>query len=147
MASVGSTGWPYLQHRGGDVGFLKVLGPARVGWIERNGNRQYISAGNIQAEDRVSLILVDYPSRRRLKLYGRAQHIVDADETLLNKLEVIAPAPSHDGAIVVDIVAFDWNCPKYITQRFTAEDVRAVTTPLHERIADLETRLAGQRRD
>lgn len=139
MASVGSNGWPYVQHRGGDTGFVKVLGPSQIGWVERNGNRQYVGTGNIVGDDRVALIMVDYPSRTRVKFYGHARHIAEPDADLLAKLD--ATDIRHDGAIVIDVASFAWNCPKYITPRFTIEEISEIVTPLHERIAELETQL------
>ncbi len=141
MASAGSTGWPYVQHRGGDIGFVKILGPTQIGWIERNGNRQYLGAGNIAGNDRVSLILVDYPQRTRLKIYGHATHVPDPAADLLERLD--ATDVRNDGVILIEVAAYDWNCPKYITQRFTADDIAAITEPLHTRIAQLAAQLAA----
>ncbi len=141
MASVGSTGWPYVQHRGGDNGFIKVLGPTTIGWVERNGNRQYVGTGNITADDRVALILVDYPTRTRLKIYGHARHVAEPDAELLAALD--ATDVRHDGVIVIEVAAYDWNCPKYITQRFTTEEIADIVGPLHNRIAELEAQLAS----
>jgi predicted pyridoxine 5'-phosphate oxidase superfamily flavin-nucleotide-binding protein len=140
MATTSSTGWPYVQHRGGDTGFVKVLSPTQVGWVERNGNRQYVGTGNIDGNGRVSMIFMDYPARTRLKIFGTASYVAEPDEALLEQLG--ASGMRNDGAIIVDIAAYDWNCPKYITQRFTADEVRAATAPLHERIAELEARIA-----
>ena len=139
IASTSSTGWPYVQHRGGDIGFVKILGPTTIGWVERNGNRQYVGTGNITADDRVALIAVDYPNRTRLKLYGHATYHPDPDLDTIERLG--ASDIRNDGAIIVDVIATDWNCPKYITQRFTADAIRAATNPLHERIAELEAQL------
>lgn len=139
IASSSSTGWPYVQHRGGDIGFVKVLGPTTIGWLERNGNRQYVGTGNITANDRVALIMVDYPNRTRLKLYGYATYHPDPAPGTIDLLD--GTGVRNDGAIVIDVIASDWNCPKYITQRFTANDVQAATEPLHERIAQLEAQL------
>jgi predicted pyridoxine 5'-phosphate oxidase superfamily flavin-nucleotide-binding protein len=140
MATTSSTGWPYVQHRGGDTGFVKVLSPNQLGWVERNGNRQYVGTGNIDGNGRVSMIFMDYPARTRLKIFGTANYVAEPDEALLEQLG--ASGMRNDGAIIVDIAAYDWNCPKYITQRFTADEVRAATAPLHERIAELEARIA-----
>jgi predicted pyridoxine 5'-phosphate oxidase superfamily flavin-nucleotide-binding protein len=140
MATTSSTGWPYVQHRGGDTGFVKVLSPTQVGWVERNGNRQYVGTGNIDGNGRVSMIFMDYPARTRLKIFGTASYVAEPDEALLEQLG--ASGMRNDGAIIVDIAAYDWNCPKYITQRFTADEVRAATAPLHERVAELEARIA-----
>lgn len=141
LATVNENGWPYVQHRGGDPGFVTVIDPTTIGWVERNGNRQYVGTGNITATERVALILVDYPNRTRLKIYGTATHHGDPSPELLQQLG--ATSIRHDGAVTVRIVATDWNCPKYITPRFTAEEVRAMTAPLRERIEALERQVAG----
>lgn len=141
LATVSENGWPYLQHRGGESGFVKVLGPTTIGWLERRGNRQYLGTGNITADDRVSLIFVDYPNRNRLKLFGHATYQHEPDPELVAALD--GEAVRSDGAITVEIAATAWNCPKYITPRYTAEQVRAVTDELQARINDLESRLAA----
>jgi predicted pyridoxine 5'-phosphate oxidase superfamily flavin-nucleotide-binding protein len=124
MASVTRDGWPYVQHRGGPKGFLRLLGSSRIGFADFRGNRQYMSAGNIADHGRVALILVDYPAQRRMKLIGRSQRIALADDpdTVLQ----LAPdgyAATPEAAILIDVVAFDWNCPQHITQRWTAEEI------------------------
>ncbi len=140
MATVGETGWPYVQHKGGDAGFVKVLGPTTIGWLERNGNTQYLGTGNLAANDRVSLILVDYPNRTRLKLFGRATYHVELDDELAVALD--AEGIRHDGALTIEVEATAWNCPKYLTPRFTQAEVQAAfdehTTELRARIAALE---------
>ncbi len=124
LASVSESGWPYVQHRGGDVGFVKILGERTVGWIERTGNRQYVSAGNIRADGRVAMIFVDYPNRSRLKVYGHATHVAEPSAGFL---EALRPDGFRvDGAVTVDVVATDWNCQKYITPRFTIAEIRRV---------------------
>ncbi len=139
LASVGGDGWPYVQHRGGEAGFVTVMDPTTIGWLERHGNRQYVGTGNITADGRVAMIFVDYPRRTRLKLYGRATYHPDPDPELIEALG--RPGWRIDGAVTVEVVAFAWNCPKQITPRFTAEEVRAAVEPLHERIAELERQL------
>ena len=124
LASVSETGWPYVQHRGGNVGFIKVLDDHTIGWSERHGNHQYLGAGNITADGRVAAILVDYPSRTRLKLFGRATYHSDPAPELLAVLG--AEDERVDGAVTVEVLATDWNCPKYITPRFTEDQIRAV---------------------
>lgn len=139
LASVSETGWPYVQHRGGDVGFVKVLDDNTIGWVERNGNRQYIGTGNITADGRVAAIFVDYPSRTRLKVYGRATHHRTPSPELLAALG--AADVRHDGAITIELLATDWNCPKYITPRYTENQVQGAVEQLHDRIAELEAQL------
>lgn len=141
LASVSETGWPYVQHRGGERGFIKVLDEHTIGWTERNGNRQYLGTGNITANGRVAAILVDYPTRTRLKLYGTATYHLDPSPELLAKLD--GEGSRNDGAIIVEVLATDWNCPKYITPRFTEDQIRQITRHLEDRIVELETELAA----
>lgn len=136
MATVNEDGWPYVQHRGGDAGFVKVLGPTTIGWLERNGNRQYLGTGNITADDRVAIILVDYPSRSRLKLLGRAVHHPDPSPELIERLG--GAGIRQDGAVTVEVEATNWNCPKYITPRYTEAQVAGLVEHLTGRIEDLE---------
>ncbi|WP_280461198.1 pyridoxamine 5'-phosphate oxidase family protein [Nocardia carnea] len=141
IASTGSNGWPYVQHRGGIPGFVKVTGPAQLTWAESTGNRQYITAGHLDHDDRVAIIAVDYPNRKRLKLLGHARFDPDPGPEVLERLEATGRL---EGILTVDVVAFDWNCPKFITPRFTVDEMRAATEPLRERIRQLETALAAQ---
>lgn len=143
MASVSETGWPYVQHRGGPPGFLRVVGPQMLAFPDFRGNRQYVSAGNLGGDPRVSLILVDYPARRRLKVLGRAR-IVEAEEDpgLLADLQPAGYRARTERAVVIDVLAFDWNCPQHITPRFSEAEMEAWIAPLRERIAELEARLA-----
>jgi predicted pyridoxine 5'-phosphate oxidase superfamily flavin-nucleotide-binding protein len=121
MASVTATGWPYIQHKGGPAGFLRHLGGNTLGFADREGNRQFISAGNIADDARVSLFLMDYPARRRLKLIGHARIIdADADPALARQF---AGAKGVGTITLIDVIGFDWNCPKYITQRFTLDQI------------------------
>lgn len=145
VATVGQTGWPYVQHRGGEEGFVTVMDDSTIGWVEQRGNRQYIGTGNITGDDRVALIMLDYPSRTRLKLYGHATYHPEPGPDLIATLS--GQTLRQDGAITVNVVSYDWNCPKYITPRFTADQVRAVTDPLQARIEELEAdhaRLLGR---
>ncbi|MFT6764042.1 MAG: putative pyridoxine 5'-phosphate oxidase superfamily flavin-nucleotide-binding protein [Candidatus Aldehydirespiratoraceae bacterium] len=142
IASVGETGWPYVQHRGGDAGFIKVLDDHTIGWVERSGNRQYVGTGNMNDNGRVALILVDYPSRSRIKIYGRATHHAEASSELLDALD--AHHLRNDGAITVEILSTAWNCPKYITPRYTEEQIAPTINELHARIAELETQLEAR---
>lgn len=141
MATVSEAGWPYLQHRGGDRGFVKIVGPSTIGWIEHRGNRQYIGTGNIVADQRVSLILVDYPNRTRLKIFGHARYHDQPSDDLLESLD--ATGSRNDGAITLEVLATDWNCPKYLTPRYTLDEIGQATTPLLQRIAELESQLSA----
>jgi predicted pyridoxine 5'-phosphate oxidase superfamily flavin-nucleotide-binding protein len=139
LASIGETGWPYVQHRGGPRGFVQVVDPNHLAWAERSGNRQFLSAGNTDHDDRVSLIAVDYPNRRRLKLLGHARFDASPSADQLTALQIDGRI---EGVMNIEVVAFDWNCPKYITPRYTEDEVRASVEPLHRRIAELERELA-----
>ncbi|HCI13080.1 MAG: pyridoxamine 5'-phosphate oxidase [Gallionellales bacterium GWA2_60_142] len=124
QGSAGETGWPYVQHRGGPAGFLKVLDAHTVGYADFAGNRQYISTGNLAGDNRVSLFLMDYPHQTRLKIFGRAQVIdEDSDSGLLARLDNPHYRARVERGIVIRIEGFDWNCPKYITPRYTEGEV------------------------
>lgn len=124
VASVGEGGWPYVQFRGGPKGFLKVLGPQRLGYADFRGNLQYISMGNVRDDNRVALILMDYPNRRRLKIMARTT-VIDAenDPTLVEELRSPEYKARIERVVIFDIEAYDWNCPQHITPRYTAEEI------------------------
>ncbi|WP_291729718.1 pyridoxamine 5'-phosphate oxidase family protein [Leisingera sp. F5] len=131
QASVSQTGWPYVQFRGGPTGFLKVLSPRTLGYADFRGNRQYISTGNLSGNDRLSMILMDYPNRRRLKLWGRARLIEGADNPeVLDQLHDQSYRARPERAVLITIEAFDWNCPSHIPRRLTIDET-------HEEIAVL----------
>ena len=141
MATATSDGWPYVQHRGGPVGFLKVVDPHTLAFADFTGNKQYISAGNVDGDDRVSLFLMDYPNRRRLKILGRARLVErDAAGFPADAIDAEYDAPV-ERAWLIDVAAFDWNCPKHITPRFTEADIAPSVDKLMARIRDLEARL------
>ena len=146
MASVSESGWPYVQHRGGPPGFLKLIDETTLAFPDFRGNRQYISLGNVAAENRVAMILMDYPRRRRLKLYGRmsARDLV-ADPDLAAKLALPDYRGVVERAFVLDLEAFDWNCPQHITPRFTETEIAAASAQLIARVADLEAENAALR--
>ena len=133
MATVGENGWPYIQHRGGPKGFLKVLDERTLGFADFRGNRQYISVGNLRVDDRVALILIDFVNRRRLKLWAHAR-VVDLNEQpgLIARLE----DPDYDAkverGIMLHIEAMDWNCPQHITPRFTEEEAVTLVSAFME---------------
>ncbi|MCA9321618.1 MAG: pyridoxamine 5'-phosphate oxidase family protein [Planctomycetes bacterium] len=137
MATVSETGWPYLQHRGGERGQLLVLDDATLAFADRPGNRQLLSVGNLQLDGRVALLLMDYPGRRRLKIMGRAEVRERSDPGLSSEFEWPADA---ERLIVIRVEAFDWNCPKYIEPRYTQAEVDDYVAPLRARIAELEGR-------
>ncbi|MGY2733938.1 pyridoxamine 5'-phosphate oxidase family protein [Sphingomonas sp. UYP23] len=139
MASVSESGWPYVQHRGGPAGFLKILDETTLAFADFRGNRQYISLGNVAANDRVALFLMDYPRRRRLKLYARIEaRDLAADPALARRLDL----PNYRGVperlFRLHLEAFDWNCPQHIAPRFTEAEIAAASAPLHARLAALE---------
>ena len=141
MATIGQDNWPYVQHRGGPKGFVRVLNASQLAFADYNGNRQLISAGNVKASQRVALFLMDYPARERLKIIGHAEVLTPSEAgELLNQL-VVPKGAVIERVFRVDVVGFDWNCPKYITPRFTADEVEQVTAPLKARIAELEAAL------
>jgi predicted pyridoxine 5'-phosphate oxidase superfamily flavin-nucleotide-binding protein len=148
MATVSETGWPYVQHRGGPRGFVRIVSPSRLAFADFRGNRQLVSAGNVSRDDRVSLIVMDYPNRRRLKLLGRLrfQAVEDADPALAAAVEVPGYRARVERIAVIDVEAFDWNCSQHITQRFTRADIEVTSKPLHARIEQLEAELAALRR-
>ena len=124
LSTVSESGWPYVQHRGGPAGFLKVLGPTQLAYADFRGNTQLISAGNVSIDDRCSLILMDYTKRRRLKILGH-MHVEDANDVSADVLQRVK-MPDYralvERVVVIDIAAFDWNCPQHITQRYTEQE-------------------------
>jgi hypothetical protein len=143
MASVGETGWPYVQHRGGPPGFVRVLDATSLGFADFRGNRQYVTVGNVGQEPRVALFFMDYPNRTRLKVFGRARLVGLEDEALLSRLESPHYRARVERGFVVTVEGFDWNCPQHITPRYTREEMSEVTGPLHARIAELEREVAA----
>ncbi|MEO5586898.1 MAG: pyridoxamine 5'-phosphate oxidase family protein [Novosphingobium sp.] len=140
MASISEGGWPYVQHRGGPAGFLRRIDGNRIGFADYRGNRQYLSVANLAAHDRVSLFLMDYANRRRLKLIGHA-HISD-DAADIAALMVPDYAAEPERAFIIDITGFDWNCPQHITPRFTEAEVARETQPLLKELGRLRARVA-----
>ncbi len=139
MATIGSTGWPYVQHRGGPKGFLKVIDTSTIAFADFRGNRQYVSTGNIGTDDRVALILVDYPAQTRLKILGRAQIFEgEAAGEWMERLRDPNSKAVIERVYVIRVEAFDWNCPQHITPRYTAEQIRTVLAPFERRQEELE---------
>ena len=146
MASVGETGWPYIQHRGGPEGFVRVLDETTIGFADFSGNRQYVSIGNLLNDDRVSLFFMDYPNRTRLKLLGRVKIVDPGDASALAKLAVPGYRARVEHGILISVEAFDWNCPQHIAPRFTIGQVETSMEPLRQRIAELEAELENSQR-
>lgn len=136
MASVSETGWPYIQHRGGPIGFMKPLDATRIGFADYAGNRQYVSTGNFINDERVALFFMDYASRRRLKLLGRVELIGPEDKETLPSLTDPDYLATIEKGMVIHVQAFDWNCPQHITPRFSEDQVRELLLPsLRQEIA------------
>jgi predicted pyridoxine 5'-phosphate oxidase superfamily flavin-nucleotide-binding protein len=144
MATVSETGWPYIQHRGGPAGFVRIIDSKTIGFADLAGNRQYISVGNLRANDRVSLFFMDYANQTRLKLLGRVRLIGAEDAALLKQLQVPDQHARVERGMIITVEGFDWNCPQHITPRFTQSEVMSIVNPLKDRIAELEGKLARQ---
>lgn len=143
LATISETGWPYVQHRGGPVGFLKVLDERTLAFADFAGNRQMVSVGNLSINDRVALILVDYAQSGRLKVLGRlAVHDLHQGDTLSQQLVSPGYRARPQRAFVITVEALDWNCGQHIPQRIEAEDVQKALAERDARIAALEARLA-----
>jgi predicted pyridoxine 5'-phosphate oxidase superfamily flavin-nucleotide-binding protein len=132
IASLGASGWPYIQHRGGPKGFVKVLDEHTLAFPDFRGNRQYISVGNVAGEDRVALIFVDYPNRARMKVLARASVRTRADGPELFA-HVVGEAAA-EAVFVLRVEGIDWNCPQHITRRFTEDEIRQMAQPLLDEI-------------
>ena len=142
LGSISESGWPYIPHRGGPTGFLRVINETTLAFVDYEGNRQLLSTGNVSVNDRVALFLMDYKNRERLKILGHAR----AEDARLHP-ELVAQVSdanmrsSVERLVFIDVVSFDWNCPKYITPRYSAAEVEELAGPLRARIAELEAQL------
>ena len=146
MATVSETGWPYVQHRGGPHGFLKMVDDRTLAFADYRGNRQYISTGNLAANDRVCLFLMDYAHRARLKIYAHVETLALDDDPVLTELVTVPNYPAKlERVLRLRLEAFDWNCPQHITSRFTEQEVSEAVRPLRDRLAQLETENAELR--
>lgn len=140
QASVSETGWPYVQFRGGPKGFLRVIDARTIGYADYRGNRQYVSLGNLAGDSRIALILMDYPNRRRIKIWGRARVVEgEAAAEILPALHDPDYVGRPERAILITIEAFDWNCPAHIPQRLTEAELEPYLAQLRAQIADLTT--------
>jgi predicted pyridoxine 5'-phosphate oxidase superfamily flavin-nucleotide-binding protein len=155
MASVSETGWPYVQHRGGPAGFLKVLDDRTLAFVDYRGNRQYISTGNLAENDRVCLFLMDYPARTRLKIYARAEKLaLDADAVLTAKITDGDYGAKAERIFKLTLEAYDWNCPQHIVPRYTEAEFMAASQHLLDMVSQLKRenaalheRLDGRQKD
>ncbi|MEO1292347.1 MAG: pyridoxamine 5'-phosphate oxidase family protein [Pseudomonadota bacterium] len=139
QATVSATGWPYVQFRGGPAGFVHVLDDRTIAYADFRGNRQYISTGNLSSDDRVALFFMDYPNKRRLKMFGHVC-VVDAadDPALLERLMPEGYRARAERAIVMSPAGFDWNCPQHIPQRMTVAEYETAIAPLREHLGGLQ---------
>jgi hypothetical protein len=138
QATVSETGWPYVQFRGGPVGFLRVIDDQTIACADYRGNRQYISLGNLAGDSRISLILMDYPNRRRLKIWGKVQIVEGhAAADVLGDLHDPGYVGRPERAIVIKVEAFDWNCPSHIPQRLTLAELEPHLAQMRAQISDL----------
>ena len=145
MATVSETGWPYVQHRGGPAGFVKIIDDKMLGFADFRGNRQYVSAGNLRQNERVSLFFMDYPNKTRLKLLGRVRTLDPSEQGLLQKLSLDDRHQARtERSLLISIEAFDWNCPQYITPRFTQAEMDPYISSLQTKIVELEAKLGDQ---
>lgn len=148
MATVNENGQPYVQFRGGPPGFLKVLDDQTLGYADFRGNLQYISVGNLRANDKAALFLMDYANRARLKILARVEvRDVQKAPEIIEQLTMPEYKAKVERAMILHVEAYDWNCPQHITPRFTTEEIRQMNRPLHERIAKLEKEIAELRGD
>lgn len=140
IASVTETGWPYMQYRGGARGFLHILDDHTIGFADLRGNRQYISVGNLQHDDRVALFFMDYANQGRLKILGRAKVHEGTEEArkLIEQLRVPEEKTPAERAIVIHVEGFDWNCPQHITPRWTRDELDRILEPMRQRMEALE---------
>ncbi len=145
MATMSEDGWPYVQHRGGPRGFLRVINPGQLAFADYKGNRQLLTTGNLSVNDRVTLFLMDYPNRTRLKIIGHAR-----TEEAKEHPELFATLAHPEAArlverfVFIDVISFDWNCQQHITPRYTLEEIEALVAPLKKRIVELEGGLATE---
>jgi predicted pyridoxine 5'-phosphate oxidase superfamily flavin-nucleotide-binding protein len=140
MASNSESGWPYVQHRGGPAGFIKVLDDRQLGFADYRGNKQFITAGNTDTDDRVSLFFMDYPRKGRLKMLARAKFVDPQPNPRLAERLAQDGAPAPERLVILDVEGFDWNCPKYITPRFDEDEMAALIAP---RVTQMTTHIAA----
>ena len=148
LASVSETGWPYVQYRGGPAGFLTAIDETTLGFADFRGNRQYITTGNVRANDRVSLFLMDYAHRQRLKIFGHMRIIDAGDEPALAQRLAMPDYPGRiERLALITVEAFDWNCPQHITPRFTQDELEVALAPVRDELAALRRENERLRRE
>lgn len=142
LATTGTNNYPYIQHRGGPKGFLKVLDSKRIGFIDFSGNKQYVSIGNMMTNNNVSLFIMDYANKSRLKIFAKSEIIELKDNPeLYNILDLDDYKFRPERMMVFHIEAYDWNCPQHITQRYTMQEIEEAIDPLKKHIIQLETQI------
>jgi uncharacterized protein len=147
-ATIGATGWPYIQHRGGPKGFLKVIDDHTLALADFRGNKQYISTGNLLTDSRVALIMVDYPRQARLKILGRVEIFEgETAESWLAQVRVPGYKAVIERVFVIHVEAYDWNCPQHITPRYTAEEIREGMQSVEKRMEALEHKNEALRKE
>jgi predicted pyridoxine 5'-phosphate oxidase superfamily flavin-nucleotide-binding protein len=140
LATVSSSGWPYIQHRGGPKGFLKVLDDKTLAFADFRGNRQYLSIGNVTTDDKTALFLMDYANRLRLKILVHLEvKDLSDDLALAEKLVLPGYKAIAERVVLLHLEAYDWNCPQHITQRFTEEELSHALAPIRQRQEALES--------
>ena len=141
LGTANADGQPYIQHRGGKPGFLKVIDEKTLAFADFRGNRQYISDGNLKGQDRIALILVDYPNSARIKIFGRAR--LSDDPALIARLRDDGYRARVERAVVITVEGFDWNCPQHLPVRLTIEELEPVLAPIRKELADLKAENAA----
>ncbi len=146
QATVSETGWPYVQHRGGPKGFLRVLDAKTLAFADFRGNLQYLSVGNLKVDDRISMILMDYARQVRMKIIGRTRVVEAADDpALMELLHMPGYKARIERAFIITVEGYDWNCPQHITPRYTEQEVAAMTAPLLAQIKQLKEQADASR--
>ncbi len=139
MASFGENGFPYIQHRGGPAGFVKIIDHKTLAFVDFTGNKQYISAGNIATNPNVALIMISYPHQARLKMYAKAKILeIEEDAALFKKIDPADYKHRPEWMMLLDIQAYDWNCPQHIIPRYTSEEIEDVLLPQRKYVSELE---------
>ena len=142
LGSINESGWPYIQHRGGPKGFVKIVDKNTIAFADYSGNRQYITQGNLSENPKAHIFVMDYKNRERLKILGHARvEDAHAHPELIEQITDPKMRSAVERLVFIDVVSFDWNCPKYITPRYSAEEVEEHVEPLKHRIAELEAQL------
>jgi hypothetical protein len=147
-ATISSSGWPYVQHRGGPPGFLKVIDDHTLAFADFLGNKQYITTGNLLTDNRAAMIFVDYPHQARLKILGRVDVVEGKDVAAwIDRVKVVGYKAAIERAFVIHVEAFDWNCQQHIVPRYTAEQIHAAVRAIEDRVTELAAENEVLRRD